>query len=124
MPGAGWTDGCIWLIRTDTDGRVATAVRHQPQPHNLELFAGYPNPFNSTTIIKYQTAGDAQVNVDIFDIRGHRIRTLVDKRQAAGTHQIWWDGKNDQGMEFPSGVYVCKIKAGTDIKTLKLTLVR
>jgi len=65
----------------------------------------YPNPFNPETIIRYQLPKSSHVNLEVFNILGERIRTLVDTEQNAGFYHITWDGKNDAGMIAPSGIY-------------------
>jgi flagellar hook assembly protein FlgD len=73
----------------------------------------YPNPFNSLTTIIYYVADigpvPAQINIDIYDIMGRKVRELVDERKEVGQHTIIWDGWNDDGSECPSGIYFARI---------------
>ena len=82
-------------------------------PTITAIESNYPNPFNSQTTIIYAVANlgplPAQVNIDIYDIMGRRVRNLVDERKGAGKHRIIWDGRNDSGSECPSGVYFARI---------------
>jgi len=73
----------------------------------------YPNPFNPTTTIQYSLPYDSNVKIEIFDILGHRIRTLVNQRKNAGVYQIEWDGRNNYGRRVASGLYIYQIKAGS-----------
>jgi len=74
-------------------------------PSEFALMQNYPNPFNPETIIRYQLPKSSHVNLEVFNILGERIRTLVDTEQNAGFYHITWDGKNDAGMIAPSGIY-------------------
>jgi hypothetical protein len=82
-------------------------------PTITAIESNYPNPFNSQTTIIYTVANlgpiPAQINIDIYDIMGRKVRKLVDERIPAGKHRITWDGKNDAGSDCPSGVYFARI---------------
>jgi hypothetical protein len=82
-------------------------------PQFTSITTNYPNPFNSGTVIEYYVANlgpiPAQINIDIYDILGRKVRTLVDGRKEVGNHQVHWDGRDDSGGECPSGVYFAKI---------------
>jgi len=64
------------------------------------------------------------VKLEIFDLQGRQVRTLVNQRQQAGRYAMTWDGRNEQGQQAASGVYFYRIKAGKFVQTKKLTLVR
>ena len=69
----------------------------------------YPNPFNSATTIIYQLAQSDKVSINIYNLLGHSIKTLVNEEQLAGNHSIIWDGKDDNGKTVPSGISIDKI---------------
>ncbi len=122
-----------------TDGKViADAVRFQrvlqtaaaqssPQapPLAFHLFQNYPNPFNPRTTIAYQLAHDGHVLLQVFDLLGHEVVNLVDKVQAAGNHQVTFEGNG-----LTSGVYVSQLRyrpsgsPATQVQTRKLVLMR
>ncbi len=88
-------------------------------PLAFELEASYPNPFASSAIIAYTLPEASEVQVEVFDVLGRRVRSLADGEQAAGRHTVTFEA---QGL--PSGVYVYRLKAGTHTATRRMQLVR
>jgi predicted dienelactone hydrolase len=89
----------------------------------LDLQAG-PNPFNPGTTVAYSLPVGGSVCLQLFDLRGRLVRVLVAEVQAAGSHAAQWDGRDDDGREQPSGVYLARIEAGGQAMVRRLTLVR
>lgn len=83
-----------------------------------------PNPFNPQTTLRYGLAAAGPARLEIVDVRGGRVRTLLDGAQAAGDHVAVWDGRDDRGRAAPSGVYFCRLVAGGEARQQKLQLVR
>ncbi len=81
-------------------------------PTEIRLHANYPNPFNAGTTISYDLPADAKVKLDIYNIRGQVVRTLIDQPQTAGVKRMQWFGKNDNGLEVGSGVYFMRLEVG------------
>jgi hypothetical protein len=88
------------------------------------LYQNYPNPFNPTTTIKYELPKNAQVKIEIFDILGQRVKTLVNSRQNRGEHTIVWDGLNSAGKVVSSGIYLYSLQTENFVKTKKMLLLR
>ncbi|MGD9402787.1 MAG: choice-of-anchor D domain-containing protein [bacterium] len=86
--------------------------------------ANNPNPFRDATTLRYYLAGGARVSLEIFDVGGRRVRTLVDGRRAAGEHFASWDGCDQEGREAAAGVYFARLRAGDDSITGKLLLLK
>jgi flagellar hook assembly protein FlgD len=86
--------------------------------------AAYPNPFNPVTTIYYELPAAQHVRMQIYDVTGRLVRTLVDEAIAAGPHTVVWQGRDDHGARVASGVYFVAYR--TQEKTLreKLTLVK
>ncbi len=82
-------------------------------PRMTAIESNYPNPFNSSTTIIYSVANlgpiPAQINIDIYDILGRRVKTLINERKEIGIYRIIWDGRDDSGHDCPSGVYFASI---------------
>ena len=97
-------------------GRVMMSIPLQDQ--------NYPNPFNPTTTIKYHLPRPAEVGLTIFDVRGNRIRHFAPGLEEAGTHQIVWDGHNDDGHAVSSGTYLSVLEAGDSMVTRKIVLLK
>jgi endo-1,4-beta-xylanase len=87
-------------------------------PKKFELFQNYPNPFNPTTIIKYNLPQASNVQINIYNVLGVKVKTLVNQFQNAGSYQINWNGSDDQNNSVASGIYVYRLESG-DIKMLK-----
>jgi hypothetical protein len=90
-----------------------------PIPSTFSLSQNYPNPFNPTTIISYNLPKSAHVKLEILDILGREIKTLIYVKQEAGHHTIIWDGKGNS-----SGIYFYKIEAGNFTETRKMVLLK
>jgi hypothetical protein len=89
------------------------------QPHSYYLFPVYPNPFNPTTKIKFALPEQTQAVLEIYNLHGQKIVTLVDSVQQAGYHIYQFDGTG-----LASGIYMCRLKADNYTMTRKLVLVR
>jgi len=91
----------------------------------FSLSQNYPNPFNASTIIEFNVPDGAQaVKLEIFNIRGQLVATLVDEVRSAGTHQIAWDATDAHGVDVGSGVYLYRLTAGDFTETKKMSLMR
>ncbi len=88
-------------------------------PRSILLTSIYPNPFNSTTTITYELPTSTDVSLNIFNVAGREVTTLVRGRMEAGRHQIVWNGAG-----VPSGIYICRLTVGEYAGHQKLALVR
>ncbi len=104
--------------------KVSQTESNMVIPNQFTLAQNYPNPFNPTTIIAFDLPENSSVSLEIYDITGRKIRTLVNQFMEAGHHQLSWDSKNDLGEQVSSGVYVYQIKAGGFIANHKMMLLR
>jgi hypothetical protein len=93
-------------------------------PAEFRMLCAYPNPFNSNTVISYTLPRSTKVKLDIFNILGQRVRTLVDGQQPAGERSVRWDGRDGAGTEVVSGLYIYRIKAGYFVQSRKIVLLR
>jgi len=95
-------------------------------PRTFSLDQNYPNPFNPTTTISFDIPGEAgekrPVILTIYDLRGRHVNTLVDEAFDPGTHQVVWVGKNEQGQQVSSGVYLYTLKSGVETHTRKMVI--
>ncbi|MGD8782102.1 MAG: T9SS type A sorting domain-containing protein, partial [Ignavibacteria bacterium] len=96
-----------------------TSVRNNQTnvPNNFQLYQNYPNPFNPSTTISYSLPQAGQVTLDIYNLLGEKIETLVNEYQTEGEHQLQW---KPEGLS--SSIYFVRMLAGSKIKTIKLVL--
>lgn len=80
-------------------------------PLTFSLAQNAPNPFSRGTSIRFSLPEDAPVTLQVFNIAGRRVRTLIDARTAAGAHDVRWDGRDDQGQRVSSGIYFYRLAA-------------
>jgi len=92
-----------------------TEVQALRVPAEFALLQNYPNPFNSETVIRFQLPRAAKVQMYIYNVRGQRVATLIDERMDPGYHKVTWSGRNDQGRQVASGIYIYLIQAVTNI---------
>jgi hypothetical protein len=93
-------------------------------PLGFSIRQNYPNPFNPATTIAYTLPRRARVRMDVFDVSGAVVATLIDAEQEAGDHVAGWDGRDVTGAEAASGVYFCKLRANEASASIKLVLLR
>jgi endonuclease/exonuclease/phosphatase family metal-dependent hydrolase len=99
---------------------IPTSVgREEVMPQDFKLFQNYPNPFNPKTAISYLLIANSFVEIELFDVLGREVVTLVQGIQSAGVHSIIWDASKNTG-----GIYFCKLKVGSKVKTIKIVLAR
>jgi hypothetical protein len=94
------------------------------RPQEFALYQNQPNPFNPETMISYFLSAGSPVNLSIYNVLGQRVRTLLDSYQEAGIHSLTWDGRSDDGMQLPSGIYFYRMQAGTFQETKKMALMK
>lgn len=78
-------------------------------PENHQLGSAYPNPFNGSTNIKFYMNKTGMVKVELYNLLGQKVRSLVSEIRIAGFHSVSWDGKNDFGKDLVSGVYLYRM---------------
>jgi len=89
----------------------------------LEIRSASPNPFDASTRIDYFHPSAENVRLDVFDVGGHRVRTLLRGVEGEGNHSIEWDGRNDFGAPLSAGVYFYVIRAGAARANGKVLLI-
>ena len=92
------------------DGEIQKSI--DGVPTEFALHRNYPNPFNPTTTISFELPQASTVQLEVFDMMGRKVATLVDGELAAGIHQAQWNARSDAGAKVASGVYLYRITAG------------
>jgi len=96
----------------------------EPLPVAYRAYESYPNPFNPLCTIRYDIPSAGRVSLQIFDVSGSLVRTLVNRWREPGVYSEMWDGKADSGTVLPSGVYFYRLEAGSFVATRKIVLLR
>lgn len=93
-------------------------------PTEFVLGDNYPNPFNPVTTILYSTPKEGNITIEVYNVLGRKIRTLFTGYQAAGNHEIQWDGLDDAGMQMASGIYFVTLRSGQFVTAKRMTLMK
>jgi len=125
-----WPDGEVQVLGPFGADRLITIVQgvqtsiDSSLPLVFTLHPPVPNPFNSSTTIEFVVPFAEHVSLNVYDLAGHVVHTLVDGDQPAGKHAVVWDGCNASGRPVASGIYVYRLAAGTFSETRRMVLVK
>ena len=92
------------------------------KPCEFRLFQNFPNPFNPSTTVKFSIPNSAFVSIEIYNVMGQRIKSLLNAELISGIHQIEWDGTNDQGWKVSAGTYLLMMKSEDFIQIRKMII--
>lgn len=106
------------------DITIGEAAKTEALPSQFALHQNRPNPFNPTTEIAFTLPKAAEVTLEVYNITGQKIATLVNGHLAAGYHTTIWNGKDDSGRGVSSGIYLYRIKADEYTETRKMVLLK
>jgi len=115
------------LKQIDTDGAFEYSnilEINAANPETISLKQNYPNPFNLQTIIRYQIPDKSHVTLELFNLLGQKVCTLVNKVQEENAYTYIWNGKDNSGKLLESGVYIYKLTAGNTMCCRKLILLK
>jgi len=115
---AGFDD--IWLAKF---GPAVTAAPHLPDPGRL-LVRAYPNPFNPLTTITYSLPVAGPASLQVYDLQGRLVRTLVAGWLPAGECRVSWDGRDQQGAAVAAGTYTLRLESGPQAQVTKVLLLK
>ena len=118
-------------VTVSTLSGVQTPVGVVPEPEflatvpkSVELLQNYPNPFNPSTIIRYGVPKASDVKVEIFNLLGQKVITLVDRNQIAGTYEVTWNGNSASGNIVAGGMYFYRLRIGDTAVTKKMIFLK
>ena len=100
-----------------------TSVENEIITTKMEL-SNYPNPFNPSTMVEFSIQNDSEVELSIFNIKGQKVKQLLNEQLSAGQHSAFWNGKDDDGKSVSSGIYFYKLKTGNYEKTKRMVLLK
>ncbi len=95
-------------------------------PRSIDLSQNYPNPFNPSTTFTVQIpdGGTHETALRIYDLRGALVSTVVSGNLSGGEYRFAWNGKSDEGVELPSGIYIYRLEHGDQVITKKMTMLK
>ena len=122
------TDSTYMIPQLAPDGNycpVSTNIAaNKMYPHEFQLHAAYPNPFNPVTTIRYEAPIGGQLTLGIYDLTGKLVKTLITNKQSVSPGIVHWNGKSDTGESLPSGVYFYRLSAADFTATRKIVLLK
>ena len=120
---------CSFSCYTDERGFylieiIQTTVNDNPlvYPYTFGLLQNYPNPFNPSTVIGYELLKPSHISIEIYNILGQKVKTLVNGFQNS-SDQVIWNGTNNMGRRVPAGLYIYSLKAEGKIESRKMLLI-
>ena len=115
-------DGLSEPVRVQVGGIRFVGVKAPPTGKSVVLHQNRPNPFNPTTTIPYSLRESGHVRLDVFDVSGRLVRTLVDREEADGMHYVAWNGRDQEDRPLPSGIYLYRLRkeGGEDSRMMLL----
>ena len=113
----------VWTITFD-GGWVLGGLDNSTIPDVFALHNNYPNPFNPITNIKYDIPEVSDVRIDIYNIAGKKVRTLVSREHQPGRYKVQWNATNEFGSPVATGMYIYKIQAKGFVSVKKLLLMK
>lgn len=125
----------VWVVWQSNEGGrwhllgsyfkiTAWGVEDKNTPEIFKLDQNYPNPFNYGTNIPYSIEKPVDVNLEIFNVLGIRVKTFFESHPSAGEYQIYWDGKDESGVLLPSGVYYYRMSSGSHFQNKRLIFLK
>jgi len=130
-----WPSGIVQVVEpvpavdqliavVESSGVTAVEQPDGGAPLAFRLVGAFPNPFNPSTTIRFDLPRSSQVELMIYDVAGRRVRTLVRETREAGPHEVTWRGLDERGRPVVSGVYFCRLRAGNQEETSRVTLLK
>jgi len=113
---------CDTIVWPSSVRWIEGSTEEENKPITFSVSQNYPNPFNPYTNFKFSLPQASHVKIEIFNILGQRVKTLLDEDMKAGVFAVDWDGKDERGVEVSSGVYFYRVVAGdfSDIRKMVL----
>jgi hypothetical protein len=111
----------VEFILLEPGNHVITGVKNDQAllPTEFALEQNYPNPFNPTTVVSSQLPVASHVRIVVYDLLGREVKVLMDENKDAGRHEVTWDATG-----CASGVYICRMTAGSSVESIKMVLTR
>ena len=92
-------------------------------PTAFRMLPSRPNPFQDRTRFAIDLPEERAIRIEVYNLSGQRVRTLLDGMRPAGRHQVFWDGADDGGQRLPAGIYFVSVRAGQSTARSKVVLI-
>lgn len=112
------------VLTSESADEVEKIIPQGVKASKFTLYSNYPNPFNPETTIKYSLPGNGLVILNIVDITGRIVKTLVSGNKSPGMHEVVWDGRDNSGIPAASGVYFYMLRFKDEVLRKKLLMIR
>ncbi|MBD3232978.1 MAG: T9SS type A sorting domain-containing protein, partial [candidate division Zixibacteria bacterium] len=112
VSGARVGDNNEWYIEGEFFGAGTT-------PTEYALIGSYPNPFNASTTITFELPAAGNVNLEVYNLMGQKVATLLEEYRVAGSHKVKWDGS-----DYSSGIYFYRLESNGEVRTKRMTLLK
>ena len=122
LPELQWMDDSLTV--EDPPPLVVGVEDEEQIPQDYSVTQNYPNPFNPTTTISYSLPVQSRIKIQVYDITGRLINTLLNTEQNAGKHQLVWNGRNSSNKQVSTGIYFLRFDAGVYKNTIKMMLLK
>ena len=116
-------DGDVYGTSPLTVG-TAVVLSQDAVPTEFGLSQNYPNPFNPSTVIDFSVAKDSYVSLNVYDITGRLVSTLVDGNMSTGYHSVLWNGVDNKGMSVSAGIYIYALQTEEASITRKMVFMK
>jgi hypothetical protein len=93
-------------------------------PNEYKLEQNYPNPFNPSTQIRFSLPKETRVRLDVYDVTGQLVKSLLNEGVTAGNKELTWDGTNNKGAKVSTGMYIYRLQADTFVSSKKMLLIK
>lgn len=113
-----------YLISRSSAGDTAVDEETAAFPEKFKLAQNFPNPFNNSTVIRFDLPEEEDVELEVFDLAGQRVASLVEAKHLPGPYTVVWDGRDSEGDLLASGLYLYQLRAGAQLASRKLLLLR
>jgi hypothetical protein len=117
-------NGAFWFDDLVLNAEPPAGIGDVPRSTGLWLHQNAPNPFSSSTTIRFDLPRSAPVKLAVYDVKGELVSTILDERMAEGRNEVTWDGRDDNGAPVASGIYFYRLASEDIVQTKKMMLLQ